>query len=112
MDPGMAYGLAKRGNVVRVQAAAKAWGMKGARVNSVSPGVISTGLVRMQLAGPGGERMRGMIERSAVGRIGTPDDVVNVVAFLVSPESSFVTGVDLLVDGGVVAGRRWGDGCG
>lgn len=107
MDPGFAYRLAKRANVVRVQAAAKAWGKRGARVNCVSPGVISTGLVRSQLEGPSGDRMRSMVEGSAVGRIGTPEDVVNAVAFLVSSESSFVTGVDLLVDGGVVAGKKW-----
>jgi NAD(P)-dependent dehydrogenase (short-subunit alcohol dehydrogenase family) len=55
--------------------------------------------------------MREMIEGSAVGRIGTVGDVEGVVAFLVGEEARFVTGVDLLVDGGVVAGRKWGDGC-
>ncbi|KAN0105850.1 NAD(P)-binding protein [Hyaloscypha variabilis] len=110
-DPGMAYGMSKRGNQLRVQSAAKSWGRRGARVNSVSPGIISTALVQGQLAAPGGDRMREMIEGSAAGRIGTVGDVEGVVAFLVGEEAKFVTGVDLLVDGGVVAGRKWGDGC-
>ena len=110
-DPGMAYGISKRGNQLRVQSAAKAWGRNGARVNSVSPGIISTALVQGQLAGPGGERMREMIGGSPVGRIGTVGDVENAVAFLVGEQAGFVTGVDLLVDGGEVAGRRWGEGC-
>ncbi|PMD46887.1 NAD(P)-binding protein [Hyaloscypha variabilis F] len=99
-DPGMAYGMSKRGNQLRVQSAAKSWGRKGARVNSVSPGIISTALVQGQLAAPGGDRMREMIEGSAVGKIGTVGDVEGVVAFLVGEEAKFVTGVDLLVDGG------------
>ncbi|KAE9362662.1 NAD(P)-binding protein [Stipitochalara longipes BDJ] len=109
-DPGMAYGISKRGNQLRMQAAAKSWGRKGARVNSVSPGVISTALVQGQLKGPGGDRMREMIDGSAVRRIGTVGDLEGVVAFLVGEEAGFVTGADLLVDGGVIAGRRWGDG--
>jgi NAD(P)-dependent dehydrogenase (short-subunit alcohol dehydrogenase family) len=106
--PGMAYSLAKRGNQLRVQAAAKRWGAKGARVNSVSPGVISTGLVQKDLEGKEGESMRGMIQMSAAGRIGTPEDITSAVAFLVGEGSSFITGTDLLVDGGTVAGRKWG----
>jgi len=51
--------------------------------------------------------MRGMIDMSARRRIGTPEDIANAVAFLVSRESDFITGVDLLVDGGAVAGRKW-----
>ena len=109
-DPGMAYGISKRGNQLRVQSAAKAWGRRGARVNSVSPGIVSTALVGTQLAAEGGERMREMIRDSAVGRIGTVGDVEAVVVFLVE-QAGFVTGIDLLVDGGVVAGRRWGEGC-
>jgi NAD(P)-dependent dehydrogenase (short-subunit alcohol dehydrogenase family) len=110
-DPGMAYIIAKRGNQLRVQAAARGWGLKGARVNSVSPGVIMTGMVKQLLDGEGGDIMREMIGASAVRRIGTAGDVANAGAFLVKPESDFVTGVDLLVDGGTVAGRRWGAGC-
>jgi NAD(P)-dependent dehydrogenase (short-subunit alcohol dehydrogenase family) len=106
-EAGMAYAVAKRGTQLRVQAAAVAYGRKGARINSVSPGVISTSLAQAQLSGPGGGSVRGMIDMSARRRIGTPEDIANAVAFLVSRESDFITGVDLLVDGGAVAGRKW-----
>ncbi|KUJ09730.1 NAD(P)-binding protein [Mollisia scopiformis] len=104
---GVAYAVAKRGNQLRVQAAAVPYGKKGARVNSVSPGVISTALAQAQLDTPAGENMRAMIAMSAVKRIGTPDDIANAVAFLASRESSLISGIDLLVDGGAVAGRKW-----
>jgi NAD(P)-dependent dehydrogenase (short-subunit alcohol dehydrogenase family) len=104
---GMAYMIAKRGNQLQVQSAALAYGNKGARVNSVSPGVISTGMAEEQLKGPAGNVMRNMIDMSATKRMGTPDDIANAVAFLASKESSFISGVDLLVDGGAVAGTKW-----
>jgi NAD(P)-dependent dehydrogenase (short-subunit alcohol dehydrogenase family) len=106
-DPGLAYTVAKRGNQLRVQAAAFAWGARGARVNSISPGVISTEMGRAELDGPSGEFMRSMIQHSPAGRLGTPDDIAGVVEFLVSPASSFICGEDILVDGGVVVGQRW-----
>lgn len=105
-DPATAYMLAKRANVLRVQAAARTWGARGARVNSVSPGVISTPMGQEELAGESGETMRGLIAMSATGRVGTPDDIASAVEFLLGPRSSFVTGTDLLVDGGVVAALR------
>ena len=76
-------------------------------MNSVSPGIIATRLGHAQLDGPGGEMMRGMIERSATRRIGTPDDIANAVAWLCERESSFVSGTDILVDGGATAGHKW-----
>jgi NAD(P)-dependent dehydrogenase (short-subunit alcohol dehydrogenase family) len=103
MDSGGAYGLAKRANQVRVQAASVAWGRRGGRVVSVSPGVISTPMGRAELSGPFGEGMRTMIEMSGTKRVGTPDDIAAAVEFLTSPAASFITGTDLLVDGGVVA---------
>lgn len=99
-----AYEVAKRGNHVRVQASAAAWGSRGARVNSISPGIISTPMAQTEFAGGAiVEAMNKMITTSASGRIGTPDDVAAAVAFLVGPESTFITGTDLLVDGGVIA---------
>ncbi len=107
-NPGAAYSIAKRANQLRVQAASVAWGARGARVNSVSPGVISTPMGREELAGESGVGMRAMIEGSGTGRIGTPSDFAAAVAFLVGPEASFITGTDLLVDGGTVAAVRSG----
>lgn len=101
-----AYVLAKRANALRVQAAAISWGERGARVNSISPGVISTPMGQQELAGESGEQMRAMVAMSATKRLGTPDDIAAAAAFLLGPQASFVTGTDLLVDGGAVAAVR------
>jgi len=108
-DGGTAYQIAKRGNTVRVQANAVAWGLKGARINTVSPGLISTPMGAAELAGPSGKYIQGMIGTSAAKRIGTPDDVACAVAFLVGNESSFITGNDILVDGGEYVAATWGE---
>ncbi len=107
-DPGLAYALAKRANHLRVQAASVSWGARSARLNSISPGVISTSMGQQELAGESGAFMRAMIGASGTGRIGTPDDIAAACAFLMGPDASFVTGTDLLVDGGVVASVRSG----
>jgi NAD(P)-dependent dehydrogenase (short-subunit alcohol dehydrogenase family) len=57
----------------------------------------------VELDGPNGEFMRAMVSGSPTGRLGTPHDIASAVEFLVGPQSSFITGTDLLVDGGVVA---------
>lgn len=106
--PQLAYAIAKRANHVRVQAASGPWGERGARVNAISPGVISTPMGRQELASEHGQVMRAMIDVSGTGRQGTPDDIASVAAFLLGSESSFMTGTDLLVDGGVVAAMRSG----
>jgi NAD(P)-dependent dehydrogenase (short-subunit alcohol dehydrogenase family) len=102
-DSGSAYGIAKRANQLRVRAASVAWGTRGARVNSISPGVIATPMGAAELDGPHGEIMRAMIAGSGTARIGTPEDIAGAAAFLLGPDASFITGTDLLVDGGVVA---------
>lgn len=102
-DPGAAYSIAKRANQVRVKAASLAWGKRGARVNSISPGVISTPMGQQELASPSGAFMRTMVDGSGTGRLGTPNDIANAAAFLLSDDASFITGTDLLVDGGVIA---------
>jgi len=109
-DPGLAYAFAKAAVSVRVRAAAQAWGRRGARINAISPGVIDTAMGRAELDGPSGEFMRLMVASSGSGRLGTPDDIASVTEFLLSDRASFVTGVDLLVDGGVVAAFRSGQG--
>jgi NAD(P)-dependent dehydrogenase (short-subunit alcohol dehydrogenase family) len=101
-DPGIAYGLAKRANQVRMWAASLEWGARGARVNSISPGVISTPMGNAELEGASGDMMRFMIDGSATKRVGTPEDIAAAAAFLLSDETSFITGTDLLVDGGAV----------
>jgi NAD(P)-dependent dehydrogenase (short-subunit alcohol dehydrogenase family) len=107
-DAGIAYAFAKAAVAVRVRAAAKAWGRAGARVNSISPGVIATPMGHMELAGSSGEFMRQMVASSATARLGTPDDIAAATEFLLSSRASFVTGTDLLVDGGAVAAVRSG----
>jgi NAD(P)-dependent dehydrogenase (short-subunit alcohol dehydrogenase family) len=106
-DSGMAYVVAKRANQLRVQAASYEWGKKGARLNTISPGVISTTMGLQELDGPGGAHIQVMVDRSGARRLGTPDDIAGVAAFLAGPESSFVTGNDILVDGGAVVAQRW-----
>ncbi len=102
-DSGTAYGVAKRANQLRVRAASLRWGRRGATVNSISPGIISTPMGNAELEGPNGDMMRAMIAGSGTGRVGTPEDIAGVVEFLISRHGSFITGADLLVDGGVVA---------
>lgn len=109
-NPGVAYAIAKYANHIRVRAASVQWGLRGARINSISPGIISTPMGQYELASPLGEGMRAMLASSAAKRVGTADDIAAAAAFLLGPEASFVTGTDLLVDGGVVAAMKSGSG--
>ena len=104
-----AYQLSKRGNSLRVMAEAVRWGKRGARVNTISPGIIITPLANDELRGPRGDGYRRMIAVSAVGRAGTPDEVGNVAALLMGPEGAFMTGSDFLMDGGVTAAYWFGE---
>lgn len=106
LDAGHLYALAKRGNRLRVEALAAAYGRRGARVVSVSPGVVGTRMGTAELAGPSGAHMRAMVGASATARVGTCDEIAAVVEFVASPAASFVTGCDLLVDGGQSAAAR------
>ena len=85
-------------------------GSTGPRVNSISPGVISTPMGTAELEGPNGDYMRQMVDASPTGRLGTPHDIASAVEFLAGPNSTFITGIDLLVDGGVVASVLSGTG--
>ena len=87
-----AYQLSKRGNSLRVMAEAVRWGKRGARINTISPGIIITPLAKDELSGPRGDGYRRMIEISPVGRAGTPDEVGNVGALLMGPDAAFITG--------------------
>jgi NAD(P)-dependent dehydrogenase (short-subunit alcohol dehydrogenase family) len=108
-DPLNAYQISKRGNSLRVMAEAVRWGKRGARVNTISPGIIFTPLARDELNGPRGEGYKRMIDLCAAGRGGTPDEVGAVGALLMGPEGTFITGSDFLMDGGVTAAYWYGD---
>lgn len=104
VDSSTAYAVSKRGVTVRVIAAAATWGRQGARIVSVSPGMIATPMGHQEYeATPLMEEMKNC---SPVPRLGTSTDIGEAVAWLAGPDASFVTGIDLLVDGGVVASMR------
>ena len=109
MDPLHAYQLAKRANSLRVMAEAVRWSKRGARVNTISPGIIFTPLARDELTGPRGEGYRRMIELCPAGRGGTPDEVGTVGALLMGSDGAFITGSDILIDGGVTASYFYGE---
>jgi NAD(P)-dependent dehydrogenase (short-subunit alcohol dehydrogenase family) len=105
----VAYGFAKLAVTLRVRAACATWGARGARINSISPGVISTPMGALELEGDAAPMIRAMIDHSPAGRVGTPEDVAAVADFLFSPAASFITGADLLVDGGVTTAMATGE---
>jgi NAD(P)-dependent dehydrogenase (short-subunit alcohol dehydrogenase family) len=104
-----AYQLAKRGNSLRVMAEAVRWGKRGARINTINPGIIITPLAADELTGPRGEGYRRMIDHSPAGRAGTPDEVATLAALLMGPDGGFITGSDFLMGGGVTASYFFGD---
>jgi NAD(P)-dependent dehydrogenase (short-subunit alcohol dehydrogenase family) len=85
------------------------WGKRGARVNTISPGIIFTPLAKDELTGPRGEGYRRMLELCPLGRGGTPDEVATVGALLMGPDGAFITGSDVLEDGGVTASYFFGE---
>jgi len=104
-----AYQISKRGNSLRVMAEAVRWGKRGARVNTISPGIIITPLANDELKGPRGAGYRRMMELCAAGRAGTPDEVGSVGALLMGSDGAFITGSDILMDGGVTAAYWFGE---
>lgn len=105
----LAYMYSKRGNSLRVTAESLKWANRGARLNTISPGIIITPLANEELSGPLGDIYRKMISTSPAGRAGSPDEVANLAALLMSQEGSFITGSDFLIDGGVNAAHWYGE---
>lgn len=103
-----AYQMAKRCNVKRVQAEAVLWGERGARINSISPGIIVTPLALDEFNGPRGDFYKNMFTKCPAGRPGTADEVANVAELLMSDRGAFITGSDFLVDGGATAAYFYG----
>ena len=100
-QPEFAYSLSKRGVIRLVERRAGAWGAAGGRLLSLSPGIIDTGMGRQEAAAQ--PSMATMEAASALGRSAAAAEVAKVAAFLVSPDASFMTCTDVLVDGGCVA---------
>lgn len=103
-----AYQLAKRCNEKRVMAEAVKWGARGARINSISPGIIVTPLALDEFNGPRGDFYKNMFEKCPAGRPGTADEVANVAELLMSEKGAFITGADFLIDGGSTASWFYG----
>lgn len=103
-----AYQLAKRCNVKRVMAEAVHWGKRGARINSISPGIIVTPLAIDEFNGPRGDFYKNMFAQCPAGRPGTADEVANVAELLMSDRGAFITGSDILIDGGATAAYFYG----
>jgi len=107
-NSGFAYMIAKRMNHLQVQrAAATTWRERRARINTISPGVIVTPLAYDEFNANGDGYQR-MIDASAAQRTGTSDEIAEVAEFLLGEHARFITGTDLLIDGGVIASIRTG----
>ena len=104
-----AYQMAKRCNVKRVMAEAVKWGERGARINSISPGIIVTPLAIDEFNGPRGDFYKNMIKKCPADRPGTADEVANVAELLMSEKSAFIAGSDFLIDGGATAAYFYGN---
>ena len=104
-----AYQLAKRCNVKRVMGEAPKWGKRGARINSVSPGIIVTPLAIDEFNGPRGDFYKNMFAKCPAGRPGTADEVAALVELMMSPQGAFITGSDFLIDGGATASYFYGE---
>jgi NAD(P)-dependent dehydrogenase (short-subunit alcohol dehydrogenase family) len=101
-SPRMAYPISKRAVQLYAQAISPIVGAAGARVVSLSPGIIDTDMGRReQKAGPEIDKM---IAATPLRRMGVAEEIASVVAFLASPSASYISGTDILVDGGTVAG--------
>ena len=103
-----AYQLAKRCNVKRVMYEAVRWGERGARVNSISPGIIVTPLAIDEFNGIRGDFYKNMFAKCPAGRPGTADEVATLAELMLDSRGAFITGSDFLIDGGATASYFYG----
>ena len=101
-----AYGLAKRGVALLCEILASTWGQHGARIVSLSPGIIDTPMGRLELENQ--PAMAEIVKQTPLGRIGRPEEIAMSIDFLMSKEASYITGTDLRVDGGFTVVLRRG----
>ena len=104
-----AYQMAKRCNVKRVMAESIKWGKRGARLNSISPGIIVTPLAIDEFNGIRGDFYKNMFAKCPAGRPGTADEVANVAELLLTEKADFISGSDFLIDGGATAAYFYGE---
>lgn len=102
-DSMVGYMTAKRANHLWVQSEAIRWGERGARINSISPGIVATPLAQHELNSPIGDGYRAKIAASPAKRMAPPEEIAAAAAYLLGPDANFITGSDLLIDGGVIA---------
>ena len=105
--PGMAYSLAKLAVNRMCARRASAWGRRGARIVSMSPGLIATPMGALEFAAARSNSKMELLERTPLGREGTMVETADAIDLLLSSRASFITGIDLLVDGGVLAATRF-----
>ena len=103
-----AYQMAKRCNVIRTMSESVKWGKRGARINSISPGIIVTPLALDEFNGPRGNFYKNMFAKCPAGRPGTADEVANIAELIMSDRGAFITGADFLIDGGATASYFYG----
>ena len=107
-NSGFAYMIAKRVNHLQAQrAAATTWRERRARINTISPGIIVTPLAYDEF-NANGDGYQAMIDASAASRVASSDEIADAAAFLLGEHATFITGTDLLIDGGVIASIRAG----
>lgn len=105
-----AYQLAKRGNALRVMAEAVKWGKRGARINCISAGIIYTPLAYDELNSvERGAFYQNMLAKSPAGRGGTPDEIGALAELLFGPNGTYISGSDILIDGGATASYKYGE---
>ena len=103
-----AYQMAKRCNEKRVMAESVKWGMRGARLNDIAPGIVVTPLALDEFNGPRGDFYKNMFAKCPAGRPGTADEIANVAELLMSSRGAFITGSTILIDGGATASYYYG----